>query len=101
MKGCDRMHISEFQDMMCKLYIEKDKKRGINGTIIWLEEEVEELKEAIENGNTEAVQNEFADVLAWLTSLANMVHIDLENATLSKYNNKCPKCQNLPCDCKE
>lgn len=101
MKGCDKMHISEFQDMMCKLYIEKDKKRGINGTIIRFEEEVEELKEAIENGNTEAVQNEFADVLAWLASLANMVHIDLENATLSKYNNKCPKCQNLPCDCKE
>ena len=101
MKGCDRMHISEFQDIMCKLYIKKDKKRGINGTIIWLEEEIEELKEAIENGNTEAVQNEFADVLAWLASLANMVQIDLEKATLSKYNNKCPKCQNLPCDCKE
>ena len=101
MKGCDRMHISEFQDIMCKLYIKKDKKRGINGTIIWFEEEVEELKEAIEKGNTEAVQNEFADVLAWLASLANLVHIDLENATLSKYNNKCPKCQNLPCDCKE
>ncbi len=95
------MHISEFQNMMNKLYSKKDKKRGINGTIIWLEDEIGELKEALEGGDNKAVQKEFADVLAWLASLANMVHIDLETAAISKYNNKCPKCQNLPCDCKE
>jgi NTP pyrophosphatase (non-canonical NTP hydrolase) len=95
------MHISDFQNMMEKLYFKKDKIRGINGTLIWLEEEVEELRDALEKGDSEATQKEFADVFAWLASLANMVSIDLEKAALSKYNNKCPKCQNLPCDCKE
>lgn len=86
---------------MEKLYFEKDKKRGLNGTLVWLEEEVEELREALEDGDVEVIRKEFADVLAWLASLANMVFIDLEKATVSKYNNKCPKCQNLPCICKE
>ena len=100
-KGWNKMNISNFQDVMNKLYFKKDKKRGINGTLNWLEEEVAELRDALEKGDLEAAKNEFADVFAWLASLANMVSIDLEKAVLSKYNNKCPKCQSLPCECKE
>jgi len=46
-----------------------------------------------------ALENEFADVIAWLASLANVTNVDLEKATLSKYDDKCPKCGHSPCKC--
>jgi len=93
------MHINEFQKLMRQLYFERDSKRGTKGTLEWLEDEVEELKEALEEGNINAAEKEFADVLAWLASLANILDVDLEKAALSKYPNKCPKCGKNPCDC--
>ena len=93
------MHISEFQEMMKQLYFERDKARGINGTFNWLVEEVAELGEELKGINREATEKEFADVLAWLASLANIMGIDLEKAALAKYPNKCPKCQASPCKC--
>jgi NTP pyrophosphatase (non-canonical NTP hydrolase) len=62
-------------------------------------EEVEELREALKGDDIKAIENEFADVFAWLASLANIVNIDLEKAALQKYDNKCPKCGLSPCDC--
>ena len=93
------MHINEFQKIMRQLYFERDSERGTEGTLDWLEDEVEELREAIEEGDMKAAEKEFADVLAWLASLANVVDIDLEKAALSKYDSKCPKCEKSPCDC--
>ena len=85
--------------MMKQLYFERDKARGINGTFNWLVEEVAELGEELKGINREATEKEFADVLAWLASLANIMGIDLEKAALAKYPNKCPKCQASPCKC--
>ncbi len=93
------MHINEFQEMMKHLYFKSDSKRGIDGTYIWLVDEVAELGEELKGTDKEATEKEFADVLAWLTSLANIMEIDLEKAALNKYNNKCPKCQSSPCQC--
>ena len=93
------MRINQFQIMMRQLYFERDLERGTEGTLDWLEDELEELREALKEGNIEAAKKEFADVFAWLASLANVVNIDLETATLSKYNNKCPKCEQSPCNC--
>jgi NTP pyrophosphatase (non-canonical NTP hydrolase) len=93
------MHIHEFQNMMRQVYFQRDSERGKVGTFNWLLEEVEELKEALEEGNKKAIENEFADVLAWLASLANVVNIDLEKAAMSKYDNCCPKCGQNPCEC--
>lgn len=93
------MHINEFQKLMHQLYFERDTKRGTTGTLNWLEDEVNELKEALEEGDIEAAEKEFADVLAWLASLANILDVDLEKAALSKYPNKCPKCGKNPCNC--
>jgi len=93
------VHISEFQKMMRQLYFERDSERGVKGTLDWLEEEVDELIEALEEGDMKAAEKEFADVLAWLASLANVVDIDLEKATLTKYPSKCPKCRLSPCNC--
>lgn len=84
---------------MRQLYFERDSKRGTERTMNWLCDEVEELKEALEEGDIKAAGKEFADVLAWLASLANIVDIDLEKEAISKYNNKCPKCGLSPCDC--
>ena len=93
------MHIKEFQKMMRQLYFERDSKRGIEGTLDWLKDEIEELKDSIEESDIQATEKEFADVFAWLASLANIVEIDLEKAVFSKYSNKCPKCGLSPCDC--
>jgi NTP pyrophosphatase (non-canonical NTP hydrolase) len=93
------MQISEFQNMMKRLYFHRDSERGIDGTLDWLVDEVEELREALKEDDTKAIENEFADVFAWLASLANIVNIDLEKSALSKYANKCPKCGLSPCDC--
>ncbi len=93
------MHIREFQDMMKKIYFQRDSKRGTKGVIDWLVDEVEELREAIEIGNKVEIEKEFADVIAWLASLANVIGIDLEDATLGKYPGQCPKCFHAPCKC--
>jgi NTP pyrophosphatase (non-canonical NTP hydrolase) len=94
-----KLHVHEFQEMMRHIYFHRDSERGTTGTYNWLVEEVEELGTAIKEQDRKAMMNEFADVLAWLASLANVVGIDLETATTSKYNGKCPKCHKSPCEC--
>jgi NTP pyrophosphatase (non-canonical NTP hydrolase) len=93
------MQIHEFQEMMRRLYFKRDSERGVNGTYNWLVDEVTELGEELKGTDREATEKEFADVIAWLASLANIMGIDLEKAAINKYNNKCPKCQHSPCQC--
>jgi NTP pyrophosphatase (non-canonical NTP hydrolase) len=85
--------------MMKRLYFHRDSERGVKGTYDWLVDELRELGEALEEKDKEAVEKEFADVIAWLASLANISGIDLERATVNKYSGKCPKCQRSPCQC--
>lgn len=86
--------------MMKNLYGQRDQARGIDGTYNWLLEEVAELGVELQNNNNrEATEKEFADVIAWLASLANITGIDLEKAALAKYPHECPKCQSSPCQC--
>lgn len=85
--------------MMRRLYLHRDSKRGIDGTYDWLVDEVKELGEALNANDKRAMEEEFADVIAWLASLANVAKVDLEKAALSKYNLKCPKCGHSPCEC--
>jgi len=93
------VYIREFQDMMRRIYFHRDSERGAGGTFDWLVDEVKELEEALKEKNTKATEDEFADVLAWLASLANVVNVDLEKAAMTKYNNRCPKCGQTPCKC--
>ena len=93
------MHINEFQNMMRRIYYLRDYDRGIEGTLDWLVDEVEELREVLKENDNKAIENEFADVLAWLASLANIININLEKAALSKYDNRCPRCRLSPCEC--
>ncbi len=85
--------------MMRQLYLQRDLKRGVKGNYDWLVDEVEELEEALHKRDKEEAKREFADVLAWLASLANTAGIDLEAAALEKYNHKCPRCGRCPCQC--
>jgi len=86
--------------MMRQLYFKRDSERGVEGTYNWLVDEVAELGEELKKGtDREAAEKEFADVIAWLASLANIMRIDLESAAINKYNYKCPKCQKTPCQC--
>jgi len=71
----------------------------MHGTYDWLVDEVEELGDALNENDKEELEKEFADVIAWLASLANVTGIDLEAATMTKYNHKCPKCGHSPCKC--
>lgn len=93
------LHIHEFQEMMKRLYFHRDSERGVKGTYDWLGDELVELGEALEGNDIEATEREFADVIAWLASLANITGIDLEKAAVNKYNHECPKCQQSPCRC--
>ncbi|MCW3981929.1 MAG: nucleotide pyrophosphohydrolase [Candidatus Bathyarchaeota archaeon] len=91
--------IRNFQNIMRRLYFHRDSKRGTEGTYQWLREEVDELGEALAESNMEALAGEFADVAAWLASLANLLKLDLETALLQKYGSGCPKCSSVPCRC--
>jgi NTP pyrophosphatase (non-canonical NTP hydrolase) len=85
--------LSEFQQLIADRYLEHDRKRGTPGTFMWFVEEVGELATALqkaagEGGDTsggENLEEEFADVLAWLCTLANINGIDLERAVRAKY----------------
>jgi NTP pyrophosphatase (non-canonical NTP hydrolase) len=93
------MEIHEFQEMMKHLYFKRDMERGVEGTYNWLVDEVAELGEELKGTDRKATEKEFADVIAWLASLANIMGIDLEKSALDKYPHKCPKCQASPCQC--
>jgi len=66
---------------------------------MWFMEEVGELASALRGGSNAERATEFADVLAWLATLANAVGIDLEAAVTSKYGSGCPGCSQIPCAC--
>ncbi len=82
-----------FQQLIRDRYYKTDSARGTPGTFMWLIEEVGELATALQNNapgknptpaERANLEEEFADVVAWLTTLANIHGVDLEKA-LSKY----------------
>lgn len=95
------MRISDFQKLMADLYLSRDVARGSDATFRWLVEEIGELARAIRQNDPAQIAEESADVLAWLSSLANILHIDLESAVQKKYPHMCPRCKQIPCRCEE
>ncbi len=67
---------------------------------MWFTEEVGELSRALRKNNKEEMEKEFADVLAWLFTLASLSGINMEE-TISKYTSGCPVCKRIPCICGE
>ena len=95
------MTIAELQALIQKMYSDKDRKRGTPATFLWLSEEIGELATALREGTHEEQCEEFADVIAWLVTLANINNVDLTAALTAKYGTGCPGCGRLICDCKE
>ena len=92
------MELGELQRLMEDTYGVRDRERGPAVSVAWLVEEVGELAQAIRKGTPAQQAHEFADVLAWVASLANQVDIDLDVA-LARYADGCPKCSSMPCLC--
>jgi len=97
--GPSAMTIREFQAVIRRMYHDKDAARGVEGTFMWLTEEIGELATALRSGTHEEQSLEFADVLAWLATIANVVDVDLEAAIARKYGGGCPGCGQLACTC--
>ncbi len=84
------MQINEFQQMIRDRYYATDSVRGVPGTFLWFSEEVGELAQALAerergDGDEENLEGEFADVMAWLATLANITGVDLTEAIGHKY----------------
>jgi NTP pyrophosphatase (non-canonical NTP hydrolase) len=91
--------LNDFQRLIREMYLEKDLARGVDGTFMWLMEEVGELAAALRDGTPDEQAAEFADVLAWLTTIANVVDVDLADAVQQKYGTGCPGCGQFVCTC--
>jgi NTP pyrophosphatase (non-canonical NTP hydrolase) len=91
--------LADFQQLIRVMYLERDIARGVDGTFMWLMEEVGELAAALRDGTHEERMGEFADVLAWLTTIANVVGVDLNAAVQRKYGTGCPGCGHFVCTC--
>ena len=74
------MHISEFQRLIAQKYEARDRQRGVPATFMWFIEEVGELATALASDDNVNKTEEFADVLAWLCTLANISDVDLQKA---------------------
>jgi NTP pyrophosphatase (non-canonical NTP hydrolase) len=74
------MHISEFQQFISEKYEKRDRQRGTPRTFLWFVEEVGELATALAKNNSKNKREEFADVFAWLCTLANINDVDIEDA---------------------
>lgn len=93
------MTIEDLQALIEKMYSAKDRERGAPATFLWLSEEVGELAAALREGTHEELAAEFADVLAWLVTLANISNVNLTAALQAKYGSGCPGCGLLVCRC--
>ena len=81
--------LDDVQQLIRDRYFATDSARGVPGTFMWLVEEVGELSSALmENApgqdptpeQRKNLEEEFADVLAWLTTLANIADVNLSDA---------------------
>lgn len=97
------MRIGEFQKTIEAIYLKRDAARGLPGNWMWFSEEVGELARALKRQGQKGydrdhLEKEFADVLAWLSTLASTSGIELE-AAVRKYADGCPRCHKTPCAC--
>lgn len=88
--------VRDFQGLIRDKYLATDAARGTPATFMWFIEEIGELSTALANNapgksptpeERANLAEEFADVVAWLCTLANVNGVDLEKA-LEKYTVK-------------
>ncbi len=91
--------LGRLQTFIREMFGHKDAARGVEGTFMWLAEEIGELATALREGSREELELEFADVTAWLVTLANVADVDLDEAMRKKYGGGCPDCGEPVCTC--
>ncbi len=99
MSSPNDLSLSDLQRHIHAMYYEKDVARGVDGTFMWLMEEIGELASALRGNDRQNLAEEFADVIAWLATIANVAQIDLSAALQAKYGSGCPGCHKLVCIC--
>lgn len=82
------MELKAFQQLIQDKYGRRDRERGTPATFMWFVEEVGELATALAGVDQKNKEEEFADVLAWLCTLANINGVDLDKAVTDKYITK-------------
>ena len=82
--------LATFQKHISDRYEKVDRKRGWPKTFAYFIEEVGELATALTGNNHENLEEEFADVIAWLCTLANITDVDLSAAIKRKYLSRRP-----------
>ncbi len=95
----DELSFADLQRHIRRMYFEKDVARGVDGTFMWLMEEIGELASALRGNDRDNLAEEFADVIAWLATIANVADVDLNAALKAKYGEGCPGCGRLVCEC--
>ena len=102
--------LDSFQSFIRDRYYKTDHARGTAATFMWFIEEVGELATALHaaaatDGRSPTadarvnLEEEFADVYAWLATLASLHGLDLEAIGRKKYGGGCPRCVATPCAC--
>ena len=92
------MELGELQLIIERTFGDRDRARGVPASVAWLAEELGELAQAVRKGSVDEQRHEFADVLAWVASLANQMGVDL-NEAIERYTTGCPRCGTSPCAC--
>jgi NTP pyrophosphatase (non-canonical NTP hydrolase) len=77
--------LAAFQQHIFNKYEKVDRARGTPKTFLWFIEEIGELATALNGSDRANLEEEFADVIAWLCTLANINDIDLAAAVANKY----------------
>jgi len=80
-----RLTLEALQKLISERYEATDRARGTPKTFLWFIEEVGELATALNGADLKNLRDEFADVLAWLCTLANINDVDLASAVTEKY----------------
>ena len=81
----DALTLAAFQKHISDRYEKHDRARCTPGTWLHFSEEIGELARALARDDRQNLQEEFADVLAWLCTLANINDVDLAAAVAHKY----------------
>jgi NTP pyrophosphatase (non-canonical NTP hydrolase) len=82
----NELTIAAFQQHISDRYEKVDRERGWPKTFAYFIEEVGELATALTAGEDRTnLEEEFADVLAWLCTLANISDVKLASAVARKY----------------
>ncbi len=92
------MTLLQLQDLVARLYADRNVRRGVDGSIQSLAGGVQRLPAALDGDDLEEHARVLAYIMVDLTSVAIGLEVNLEEAT-RLYIHGCPECGNNPCDC--